>query len=147
MDGEGLMDWLRKQYHLELEMCGVDYVVAITTIMDSEKGLRRLEQAFLEIDGQLQLVPEDPVGVSSVDAEVTMPVWQAVDAPCEKVMLVQAAGRISAEFVYVYPPGIPVIVPGERISGEMTALIQDYKNRKLSVQGMADPGAEWIQVI
>lgn len=147
MDGEQLMDWLRKQYHLELEMCGADYVVAITTMMDSEEGLRRLARAFLEIDGQLELVQRNTVSIAPVDAAVVMPVWEAVDASCEKVLIAQAVGRISAEFVYVYPPGIPIVAPGERITGEIAALIQNYKNLNLAVQGMADPKAEWIQVI
>ena len=147
LDGERLMNWLRKQYHLELEMCGVDYVTAITTLMDSREGLQRLVQAFLEIDGQLELVQGNPVEMEPIFPEVMMPVWQAADAPCEEIPLVQAAGRVSAEFVYVYPPGIPIIAPGERISVEIAALIQTYKERNLSVQGMADPKAEWIQVI
>lgn len=53
INGEELGEWLRREYHLEMEMCAAEYVTAITTVMDTEEGLRRLRNALLEIDGKL----------------------------------------------------------------------------------------------
>ena len=53
ISGEQLMNLLRDRYHLEMEMCGVDYVTAITTLMDTEEGLERLESALCSIDREL----------------------------------------------------------------------------------------------
>ena len=53
INGEELGEWLRRDYHLEMEMCAAEYVTAITTVMDTEEGLRRLRNALLEIDGKL----------------------------------------------------------------------------------------------
>ena len=53
-----LADRLRKEYHLEMEMCGADYVTAIAAIGDSKKGLKHLKKALLEIDKNLEFVPE-----------------------------------------------------------------------------------------
>ena len=53
LDGPGLGDILRQQYHLEMEMCAPEYLVAMTSLMDTEKGLKRLSRALLEIDAGL----------------------------------------------------------------------------------------------
>ncbi len=147
LDGEQLMDWLRSQYRLELEMCGADYVVAITTMMDTEEGLMRLADAFLKIDGALKLEQKKTPEIRIMKAEVVMPIKEAADAPSREIEISQAAGKISAEFVYLYPPGIPIVTPGERISDEIAVLIQRYKSLGLPVQGMADPSAERIHVV
>lgn len=54
LTGEMLSQILRDKYHLEMEMCGADYVTAIAAIGDSKKGLKRLKKALLEIDKELE---------------------------------------------------------------------------------------------
>lgn len=48
----------------------------------------------------------------------------------------ESAGFISMEYAYLYPPGIPLIVPGERITKETAAMLVDYQNKGFSVEGM-----------
>lgn len=48
----------------------------------------------------------------------------------------ESAGFISMEYAYLYPPGIPLIVPGERITKETAAMLVDYQNKGVSVEGM-----------
>ena len=62
-------------------------------------------------------------------------------------MLRESAGRIAGEFVYLYPPGIPVIAPGERITEKIVDTIMRYKEIGLPVQGMKDLRAESISVL
>ena len=54
LTGQDLMEWLRKDYQLELEMASFDYVLAMTSLMDTSEGLQRLQRALLEIDGILR---------------------------------------------------------------------------------------------
>ena len=54
LTGQELMEWLRKDYQLELEMASFDYVLAMTSLMDTSEGLQRLQRALLEIDGILR---------------------------------------------------------------------------------------------
>lgn len=166
LDGEMLMEWLREQFHLELEMCGADYVVAITTLMDTPEGLKRLADAFLTVDSRLeetgncrmdgkpwqadetiQKANESILKTEKMAVRPVMSMGEAVNAPSVQKRLESSAGFVSAEFVYLYPPGIPIVAPGELISEETVALVGHYKNLGLPVQGMADPAAEWIQVI
>lgn len=151
LTGPELAERLRRHYRLEMEMCGPDYVVAITTVMDSEEGLRRLGDALLELDGELTESGkgrgERPDGTYSRGCEAVMTLSQAMDGESEQVRLTQSRGRISAEFVYIYPPGIPIVAPGERISGESLALVREYIRRGLPVQGPEDETLEWIRVV
>ena len=54
LTGQELMEWLRKDYQLELEMASFDYALAMTSLMDTSEGLQRLQKALLEIDGILR---------------------------------------------------------------------------------------------
>ena len=130
-DGEGLSELLRKQYHLEMEMCGADYVTAIAAIGDSKKGLKHLKKALLEIDKNLEksgkICNNEPGdNVYSRHAMQVMPVFKAIDGEKETVSLRESSGRICGEFAYIYPPGIPLLAPGRadhrRNTGNITGL-------------------------
>lgn len=148
-DGAGLDDMLRQRFGLEMEMCGAGYVTAITSVLDSEEGLSRLEEAFLTLDRELS---GEPLKVGDVYHEMPYPVIrrrisEAMDQDLEQVRLEESLGRVSAEFIYIYPPGIPIAAPGEEITGQVLALVKEYLGRGLPVQGMDDPGAEYLKVI
>ncbi len=69
---------------------------------------------------------------------------QAMDAKRYRVSIENAVGKVSAEFVYLYPPGIPIVVPGEVLSHAAVKLILEFKRLGLPVQGMEDEAAEEI---
>lgn len=146
---------LREKYHLELEMCCADHVVAITTLGDREDGFRRLEQALLELDGELEEKKEDPDLESNMEwssrvtskPEVEMTVFDGTTAVKEPVPVENSVGRISGEFVYIYPPGIPIVAPGEMLLPSLVRTIGEYQKMGLSVQGMKDPSGKTIQVV
>lgn len=167
LNGRELAECLRRDHHLEMEMCGADYVVAITTFMDTPEGLHRLTRAFLEMDGKLaggkacsgehestgggKWLGEDDGSQKEKDETWRKPVVclslaDAVEAPWESVPLGLSAGRISGEFIYLYPPGIPAVVPGEKITEELLRQILQYKELGLPVQGPADGKAEYLRV-
>jgi arginine/lysine/ornithine decarboxylase len=56
-------------------------------------------------------------------------------------------GNVSAEFVYLYPPGIPIVVPGEVLSDDIIEVILEFKDLGLHVQGMEDEAAEFVYVL
>ena len=182
--GAWLMDLLREEHQLEMEMCGADYVTAITTVMDSREGLLRLEQACLETDeriGRMMIgssgeesgkslgkeseeLPERMSGsirsgstarsekgleesVYSMRCETVLPLAEAMDSEMESRRLSESAGCVSGEFVYLYPPGIPLAAPGERITEKILNIILEYKQKGLPVQGLFDDSLEWIRVV
>ncbi len=152
LSGAELDERLRKEYHLEMEMCGPDYVTAITTLADTQEGLERLCEALLEIDSDISLKEKNDNGEELLSEEYIdigsgMTIAQAMDSPREKVLVSESAGRISAEFVYVYPPGIPISAPGEVLEKKIIDLIMRYKKLGLPVQGMEDEKAEYLYVV
>ena len=161
--GEELAETLRRKYHLEMEMTAPEYVIAMTSLMDTEEGFERLGTALLEIDGALRhcVEPEQqkekgelkekercetPEGLES---KLSHPVrrtliCEAMDADTERTAFQDTVGKVSAEFVYLYPPGIPIIAPGEVFTDAIVEKIVAYKAAGLLVQGPADPDADVI---
>lgn len=125
---------------------------------DSQEGLYRLTKAFLEIDemlfqknfGETEKTNIDTINTRFVwenkIPEVCMPLAKARETKCKKVRINNCEGKISGEFIYLYPPGIPIIVPGERINQEIINQILQYKKLGLSIQGMEDKTSEYLMV-
>lgn len=148
INGETLLQWLREKYHLEMEMCGADYVTGIAAIGDRQEGLDRLKSALFKIDRELEKTgKESRDSVYSRRAEAVMPIFQAMDSEKEEILLEESKNCISREFAYIYPPGIPLLAPGERITGEILETLQDYIRKQLPVQGLADHALSRIQVV
>lgn len=138
--GRQLYDILREKYHLQMEMSARDYVIAMTSVMDEDEGFLRLISALKEIDaGEIQK-PQTPFGGESNDflPEALYSIRDAAGMGGEIIALEESAGRISKEFIYLYPPGIPLIVPGEKISEELPAYLKEAGELGLSVQGLCD---------
>lgn len=152
--GAQLDDILRREYHLEMEMYGADYVTAITTVMDSGEGLERLGDALTRIDSQLTDAGYKPDGrsgnqksVYSMRCDTAMSMGEAMEEKMASVGLEDSAGCISGEFVYIYPPGIPIVAPGEWISRPILEVILEYRDKGLPVQGPADQSLRTIRVV
>lgn len=152
--GNQLANLLRNRYHLELEMAGGSYGLALTSISDTEEGFLRLSEALKEIDACLENKIEKNTEKSTLTIEdivIKNEVWcrihEALESPGESVLLEKAEGKICREFVYLYPPGIPMLVPGEIISREVLGKIRRLVREGYSVQGTADYSAEHIQVM
>ena len=154
--GEELAETLRRKYHLEMEMTAPEYVIAMTSLMDTEEGFERLGTALLEIDGALRrrmesgrkekAASETPEGLESKLSHPVrrMLICEAMDADTERTAFQDTVGKVSAEFVYLYPPGIPIIAPGEVFTDAIVEKIVAYKAAGLLVQGPADPDADVI---
>ena len=154
--GEKLGELLRNRYHLEMEMMAPEYVIAMTSLMDTEEGLERLEAALLEIDESLcdeilqtvfheqlssdhKKIEYDTILAKLPKAVSVMRMADAMDAKGYRITCTDSVNMISQEFVYLYPPGIPILAPGERITRDILERISWYKNMGLSVQGLSDP--------
>ena len=73
-------------------------------------------------------------------------ITQAMDAQQRRFPLEESIGKISGEFAYLYPPGIPILVPGEQISGHLVRNVRRYMEQGLEVQGLSDSTCETICV-
>lgn len=149
LTGKELYDILREKYHLQMEMAAMDYVIAMTSVMDTDEGFLRLICTLKEIDLQVsgrqgsrrEGFAEDGDQAAKKGygkAEAVYSVREALSKPAAPVDISKCVGRISGEFIYLYPPGIPVITPGERIGKELPAYLEEAAGMGLSVQGLRD---------
>lgn len=173
MTGKQLADVLRDDYQIELEMAAATYGLALMTLMDTEEGWQRLADALCEIDdriekeccgGQMQReskTAEDGLQQESGAAgerlqdaayaaevklpEAVMTLAQAFHSGHEEVLLREAAGRISADFINLYPPGIPLAVPGEILTRALLDEIEMCLKKGFTVHGVSSAGG--IRVI
>lgn len=147
INGNQLYNQLLEQYKIQMEMVSSDYVLGITSICDTEEGFQRLGDALLEIDANVKYNNNKKSEYSCRTPNVIMSIHEAYEESRESVTLKNSTGRIAAEYVYLYPPGIPLLVPGERISNALIEDINTYKRNGLSLQGMLDKNSDYIRVV
>ena len=154
LSGFALSQILLEKYGIALEMESAGEILALTSVGDTEEGFARLGRALQETDpaGKRESASGKRPGYSSGIYPPNRPgqcmtMYSASEAELERVPLVESAGRISGEFVYLYPPGAPLVVPGEYIDGELVRDISMYREEGRSLGGMRDLSEENIWVL
>ena len=156
LSGQQIYDILLKKYHLQLEMAAADHCLAMFTIGDSDEAYARMTEALLAIDrdisaGKWQGQPEnrstEDASLYQVRPVVRTSLADAWDAQKEEIPLSQAAGRIASDFVNLYPPGIPVLVPGEQVDEIHCRKLAEYSAEGLNVQGVTGKDEYRITVV
>lgn len=154
IESSALMHIMRTLYKLEFEMDGGTYVVAMTTVADTQEGLQRLERALIEVDEQLQqayllrTTMADEFDINNIDAQqrlfhysneenqedksYTDNIASLFRKLSDKVAL-SGGGEISDSSYYMYPPGIPIILPGESITQGHKDLMNQLKDKGYKV--------------
>lgn len=149
MNGKELHEILLKIYHLEMEMDAEHYVTALTSVGDSEEGMERLVRALEEIDkkysGEEKYKDKNFHPYTPLEQIKTL--GDALEGESCQMNMVDCEGKISAEFAYLYPPGIPILVPGEKITEELIKNMQKYREAGLSLQGLRDYSNKTIYVV
>lgn len=154
--GSKLYDILLEKYHLQMEMVSKDYVLAMTSICDTDEGMERLIAALEEIDREciqsgsntkkevIKKLESISKGYSWKKCMQQNPVkytpYQVQCMQGKSVLFTESQGKVTKEYVYLYPPGIPLLVPGEEITLELIERIKIYQNAKLKVWGWKEEG-------
>lgn len=151
LTGHKLSTRLREEYHIVMEMEAQDYILAMTSICDTDEGFARFGAALSEIDRKTDDKRKRSDSISS-DPEIEkrvqiMSPFEAMDQVTENVMLSESEGRVSTSFVSIYPPGIPLLVPGERIDELFLQYIDFARKDGLNVTGLIGEGKNRIEVI
>lgn len=143
MTGRQLYDCLRKEYHLQMEMASGNYVVGILSMMDNEEGFKRLSDAIHTIDKRIECVGNTEE-IELFDVLKQLRAVKRLDetylSEYDKIGLNEADGYISADFIGIYPPGIPIVVPGERINKDILKIMQNAGQGGYLVQGIDEAG-------
>ena len=155
LNGRQLHEILNKEFHLEMEMDGEAYVLALTSVGDTKEGLSRLCDAIEEIDRREAEKQEKKTEESDENKKLCpiggmkqmMRISEAMEAPAVSCPIEETIGKVSAEFAYIYPPGIPLIVPGEQITGLFVRNVRRYMEQGLELQGLCDESNQTIKVV
>lgn len=149
---------LREKYGLELEMEAPGYALALTSVMDTEEGFWRLGEALEDIDTRLNGKDAGSSPGTEKDLLFTkekkeehprqlMTIAQAMENTMEEWNLEDSKGKISGEFAYLYPPGIPLLVPGEEITETFLKKADSWKSRGIYLQGLTDHSQKKIKTV
>lgn len=171
LTGQKLSGILRERYQIQMEMASANYVLALTTICDMDQGWQRLADALTEIDREQMTGGRIQAGLrrerwqnirggvgdtvekglhrmpgKRIGGAMRKSLYAAMNSPYECIRTEDSVGRTAAEYAFLYPPGIPFLVPGEEITGEVRELLWHAREKKLHVMGMEDVTGEYIRV-
>lgn len=144
ISGNDLATILRDKYKIELEMAYNSYAIAYTGLLDSKENIMALANALVDIDATLS-------PCKSASTAVTLPpipphklsVSEALCHSGEVLPIDKAINRISCEYIWAYPPGIPLIIPGEAVTQQIANAIKTLQSKGINVistSGMLDTG-------
>ena len=149
MTGSQMAGVLRSRYNIETEMSFPGGVLAMTGIGDGQQGVDALAKALLEIDDELVSAKEAGKAVSSSALSYGQPrvrcsIFEAVNAAQEEVEQDAAENCICAEYLYCYPPGIPLLAPGEVIGRETIEQMKRIREKGIRVRKSLSAGEKTV---
>ncbi|MEN8904710.1 MAG: aminotransferase class I/II-fold pyridoxal phosphate-dependent enzyme [Clostridiales bacterium] len=138
---------LRKKYNIQIELADLNNIMAIFTIGDIKKNVDYLIEAFKDISSKSKIVePLDELQVPENPKMIVSP-RDAFYSTKKVVKLEESEGEIAGEMIMAYPPGIPVICMGEKISKNIINYINLLKDQNCELQGAIDPFVNYIRVL
>ena len=145
--GIEVYDVLRDFYDIQTEFGDLGNLLAYVSVGDRERDLERLVAALADIRRRYKRDKATLMRQEYISPQVVAAPQEAFYAEKQAVALDEANGRICAEFVMGYPPGIPILAPGERITGEILDYIRYAKDKNCMLLGTEDPDVNNLQVI
>ncbi|MDO4943516.1 MAG: aminotransferase class I/II-fold pyridoxal phosphate-dependent enzyme, partial [Lachnospiraceae bacterium] len=148
MTGKQLYDILLRKYHLQMEMAQETYCLAMTSVCDTKEGFQRLSDALIEIDGTLERCCKK---TDFFDEKITnicaCTPYEAKRHQKKEILLEESIGKINGEYIYLYPPGTPFLVPGEVINELCVQKIKEYIVQSLNIKGLIYKEEIYIKVL
>ncbi len=139
---------LRNKHHIAFEMADLHNLLAIIGIGDTEDSINKLIESVkdLALAYPAQHITKQQLSMPGIPEMATSP-REAFYSESRSLLLEDAIGEISAEIIMAYPPGIPIICPGERISSEIVEYIHQLRDGLCRLQGTEDPETKKIKVL
>lgn len=136
--GIEVYDILRDEYDIQIEFGDIGNILAYLSIGDRSQEVERLVSALAEIHRRYKTDGSGLLSQEYIDPEVVMSPQDAFYAKKKSVPIQESAGYVCSEFVMCYPPGIPILAPGERITLEILAYIEYAKEKGCLMTGPED---------
>jgi arginine/lysine/ornithine decarboxylase len=145
--GIEVYDILRDEYDIQIEFGDLGNILAYVSIGDRKRDIERLVSALAEVRRRYKRDKSGLLSQEYIDPEVAVTPQAAFYAPKISLPLQQTAGKICSEFVMCYPPGIPILAPGEKITPEILDYINYAKQKGCSLTGPEDPDITRLNVL
>ncbi|MBQ1393548.1 MAG: aminotransferase class I/II-fold pyridoxal phosphate-dependent enzyme [Lachnospiraceae bacterium] len=145
--GIEVYDLLRDDYGIQIEFGDIGNILAIISSGDRNLEIERLISALSEIKRLYGKDATDMFDHEYINPKVVMPPQKAFYSSKRTVPIMESAGEICAEFVMCYPPGIPILAPGEAITEEILNYTDYAKKKGCFMTGTQDMSVEHIQVV
>ncbi len=150
--GTFLYKELLEEYQVQLEMAADDYVIAMTSIGDQPEWYEILYNALTKIDVELEsqgcitnIYNQERYDI--IKAEIDMKPSEALESDGELVDWSTCVGRTAQEIIYAYPPGVPLVYPGERFTEELVTRIGENRQAGITIKGFTDGTGEKVLCI
>ena len=145
--GIEVYDLLRDEYDIQIEFGDLGNILAYISIGDRMRDIERLVSALAEIRRLYQRESTGMLTQEYIPPRVLVTPQEAFYAEKESLPIAETKGRICSEFVMCYPPGIPILAPGEQVTEEVLTYISYAKEKGCSLQGPEDPEVENLNVL
>jgi arginine/lysine/ornithine decarboxylase len=145
--GIEVYDILRDEYDIQIEFGDIGNILAYLSIGDRPQEVERLVSALAEIYRRYRTDSTGLLSQEYIDPEVVTSPQEAFYAEKESLPIEESEGRVCSEFVMCYPPGIPILAPGERITADILDYIRYAKAKGCSMTGPEDPEIKRINVL
>lgn len=145
--GIEVYDMLRDDYDIQIEFGDIGNILAYLSIGDRMQEVERLVSALADIR---RCCRRDKTGMLSqeyIPPQVVASPQESFYAAKESLPIMETEGRVCSEFVMCYPPGIPILAPGERITADILRYIQYAKEKGCSMTGPEDAKIEYLNVL
>ena len=149
MTGYDLDMILSDKYHIQVEMADLYNILAVGSFGDTIESINKLINALKEISKEHHndgIEMSDFIDMPAIPEQIQIP-REAFNSVKTSILLEKSIGMISGEFLLAYPPGIPILCPGEKITFEIVEYVKKLKAVGLYVQGTEDPKVEYIKVV
>lgn len=145
MTGKELADILLDKYNIQVEMAGPHHIIAMTSVADDPRGIKKFVKAIQDIDKKVErkFIDKLPLTTKPVQEPVMLP-RDVYFAEKETVSLNNAVGKIPVGIIMPYPPGIPLVALGEEFTAEHLEKIRILQSLNVNIIGIEDDS---IQVV
>ena len=134
ISGTQLAETLRNDYKIETEMSAEDYIIAMTSVCDTDEGFERLISALKDIDKSIEKAENcKNLNILSLPQKACEP-FECTDKIGKVLDITDCNGKISLEDVFAYPPGIPLIVSGEIVTDDIINQVKTLADNNISAQ-------------
>lgn len=149
LTGKSMENILRKKYKIQLEMSDYYYGLALASVLDEDEELERLAYSIEDISKKYSYMDMklNNIDIRKTKPDIKLSLYDAFYSEKTEIELIKSSGEISGDFIIPYPPGIPIVCPGEVISDEVISYIKTLKKNNIQILGFIDYNREKIKIV